>query len=176
MLMEIIDPETGKHVPPGEKGELVITHLNAEGTVLVRYRTHDIAALLDPPCSCGAHFNKRLMKPSGRMDLQFKVGNGYKVYPVLFDEAVYINSDVIDYHVEITREGYQDVLTFTIETENPSEELREKLVESISGIMEISDGIGEDLVAVPRVQFEGRNNGDYATKVKKIKDLRENYD
>lgn len=173
MLMEIINPETLEHVAPGEKGELVLTHLNAEGTVLIRYRTRDIAALLDPPCKCGAHFNKRLVKPSGRMDLQFKVGNGYKVYPVLFDEAVFVSSDVIDYHVEITRENYKDVLTFTVETDNPSDELKKKIVDSISEIMEISDGMEDDLLAGPRVVFEGRRNDDYAVKPKKIKDLRE---
>ena len=68
LLFEVIDPETGKHVPDGQMGELVITSLSAECTVLIRYRTHDIAAMLAPPCGCGAHFNRRLKKPSGRMD------------------------------------------------------------------------------------------------------------
>ncbi len=175
MLMEIIDPETLEHVPAGQKGELVITALNAEGTVLIRYRTHDIAALLDPPCACGAHFNKRLVKPSGRMDLQFKIGNGHKVYPVLFDEAVFVNTDVIDYHADITREDYRDVLTFEVETDKPSDELAQMIVKSVSSIMEIEDGMNEDLVAEPRVKFTEPNH-DYAIKVKKLRDLRENYD
>ena len=42
LLFEVIDPETGKHVPDGQEGELVITALNAECTTLIRYRTHDI--------------------------------------------------------------------------------------------------------------------------------------
>ncbi len=175
MLMEIIDPETLEHVPAGQKGELVITALNAEGTVLIRYRTHDIAALLDPPCACGAHFNKRLVKPSGRMDLQYKIGNGHKVYPVLFDEAVFVNTDVIDYHADITREDYRDVLTFEVETYKPSDELAQLIVKSVSSIMEIEDGMNEDLVAEPRVRFVEPNH-DYAIKVKKLRDLRENYD
>lgn len=175
MLMEIIDPETLEHVPAGQKGELVITALNAEGTVLIRYRTHDIAALIDPPCACGAHFNKRLMKPSGRMDLQFKIGNGHKIYPVLFDEAVFVNTDVIDYHADITREDYRDVLTFEVETDKPSDELAQMIIKSVSSIMEIEDGMNEDLVAEPRVKFTEPNH-DYAIKVKKLRDLRENYD
>ena len=176
MLMEIIDPETGKHVPAGERGELVITALNAEGTVLIRYRTHDIAALLDPPCGCGAHFNKRLVKPSGRIDLQFKIGYGHKVFPVMFDEAVFVSKDVIDYHVEITMEDYRDVLTFFIETDNPSEALEKQIIDSVSAIMEVSDGMEEDLVATPRVVFIAADNDDYKVKPKKIVDLRENYD
>ena len=176
MLLEIIDPETLEHVPVGQKGELVITALNAEGTVLIRYRTHDIAALIDPPCACGCHFNRRLMKPSGRMDLQFKIGNGHKVYPVLFDEAVYISPEVVDYHMDITREGYRDVLTFEVEAESQNEELAQSIIKAVSSLMPVEDGISEDLVAEPRVNLIPPNHKDYAIKVKKIRDLRENYD
>ena len=173
MLMEIIDPDTLEHMPAGERGELVITALNAEGTVLIRYLTHDIEALIDPPCGCGCHFNKRLMKPSGRMDLQFKIGNGHKVYPVLFDEAVFVSQDVIDYHLDISREEYRDVLTFEVETDNPSDELADSIIKAVSSIMEIEDGLSEDLVTVPRVKFVEPMHEEYAVKPKKIIDLRE---
>jgi len=176
LLFEVIDPETGKHVPDGQKGELVITSLNAECTVLIRYRTHDIAAMLAPPCPCGAHFNRRLMKPSGRMDLQFKIGMGRKVYPLLFDEAVFIDSKVMDYQVKITKEGYKDVLTFEVETKEPSDDLKNRIIDSVSHIMEVEDGINEDLVDIPRVTFVGEGAMEYTIKAKKIVDLRENFD
>ena len=176
LLFEVIDPETGKHVPDGQKGELVITSLNAECTVLIRYRTHDIAAMLAPPCPCGAHFNRRLMKPSGRMDLQFKIGMGRKVYPLLFDEAVFIDSNVLDYQVKITKEGYKDVLTFEVESKEPSDDLKNRIIDSVSHIMEVEDGINEDLVDTPRVVFVEVGKMEYTIKAKKILDLRENFD
>ena len=176
LLFEVIDPETGKHVPDGQKGELVITSLNAECTVLIRYRTHDIAAMLAPPCPCGAHFNRRLMKPSGRMDLQFKIGMGRKVYPLLFDEAVFIDSNVLDYQVKITKEGYKDVLTFEVESREPSDDLKNRIIDSVSHIMEVEDGINEDLVDTPRVVFVEVGKMEYTIKAKKILDLRENFD
>ena len=176
LLFEVIDPETGKHVPDGQMGELVITSLSAECTVLIRYRTHDIAAMLAPPCGCGAHFNRRLKKPSGRMDLQFKIGMGRKIYPVLFDEAVFIDQSVIDYQVKITKEGYKDVLTFEVETKEPSDGLKDRLVDSISRIMEIEDAMNEDLLDTPRVEFVDIGTMEYTIKAKKIVDLRENYD
>ena len=176
MLFEIIDPETGEHVPAGQKGELVITSLTAEGTVLIRYRTRDYTALLDPPCECGSMFNKRIMKPSGRMDLQFKIGMGYKVYPLLFDEAVFIDPAVTDYLVKITKEDYRDVLTFEVETSSPSDELKEKIIASVSDVMEVADGIAEDLVAKPVVVFAEPGTMEYTVKAKKILDLRENFD
>ena len=176
LLFEVVDPETGKHVPDGQTGELVITSLNAECSVLIRYRTHDIAAMLAPPCGCGAHFNRRLKKPSGRMDLQFKIGMGRKIYPVLFDESVFIDKSVIDYQVSITKEGYKDVLTFEVEAKEPSDELKQKLIESISHIMEIEDAMNEDLLDTPRIEFVEVGTMEYKAKAKKIVDLRENFD
>ncbi|MDY5872800.1 MAG: AMP-binding protein [Candidatus Methanomethylophilaceae archaeon] len=176
MLLEIIDPETGKHVAPGERGELVITGLHSEGTVLIRYRTRDLAALIDPPCPCGMHFNRRLVKPSGRLDLQTKIGMGYKVYPVLFDEAVFIDPAVLDYTLYITKEEYKDVLTFEIETKDPSDDLAKRIVDSVMSIMEISYGVNDDLIDLPRVRFVEPVSDEYVVKAKKIVDKRENFD
>jgi phenylacetate-coenzyme A ligase PaaK-like adenylate-forming protein len=43
-IVEIVDPETGAVVPDGTPGEIVFTPLDARGTVVLRYRTGDIAA------------------------------------------------------------------------------------------------------------------------------------
>ena len=110
------------------------------------------------------------------MDLQFKIGMGRKIYPVLFDEAVFIDQSVIDYQVKITKEGYKDVLTFEVETKEPSDGLKERLVDSISHIMEIEDAMNEDLLDTPRVEFVDIGTMEYTIKAKKIVDLRENYD
>ncbi len=45
LLIEIIDPETGSVLPPGEKGEIVITTLQREAMPLIRYRTKDISSI-----------------------------------------------------------------------------------------------------------------------------------
>lgn len=42
-IVEIIDPKIGVVVPDGQPGEIVFTPLNARGTVVLRYRTGDIA-------------------------------------------------------------------------------------------------------------------------------------
>jgi len=44
-IPEIIDPETGKVLPEGEKGELVLTNIVQEAIPLIRYRTRDITRL-----------------------------------------------------------------------------------------------------------------------------------
>lgn len=55
-IVEVIDPETGAPLGPGEPGEIVFTPLDARGTVVIRYRTGDRtdAGLTWEPCPhCG---------------------------------------------------------------------------------------------------------------------------
>ena len=42
---EIIDSNTLKILPEGEKGELVLTTLTREGMPIIRFRTKDLTAL-----------------------------------------------------------------------------------------------------------------------------------
>jgi phenylacetate-CoA ligase len=53
LIYEILGPESGRSLADGEKGELVITHLNPGAMPLVRYRTGDLALLDRSPCPCG---------------------------------------------------------------------------------------------------------------------------
>jgi phenylacetate-CoA ligase len=43
-IIEIVDPATGAQLPEGEPGEVVWTPLEARGSVVLRYRTGDIAS------------------------------------------------------------------------------------------------------------------------------------
>ena len=40
-IVEIVDPESGEPLPPGNPGEIVFTSLDSRGSVVVRYRTGD---------------------------------------------------------------------------------------------------------------------------------------
>src|SRR5258706_10584685 len=46
---EVIDPDTGKVLPDGEKGELVFTSLTKEAFPIIRYHTRDLTRL--PACT-----------------------------------------------------------------------------------------------------------------------------
>jgi phenylacetate-CoA ligase len=52
LLIEVIDPATGKPSNSGESGILVITHLTKEATPMIRFWTNDIARL-DKKSSAG---------------------------------------------------------------------------------------------------------------------------
>ncbi len=49
---EVVDPETGEPLPPGETGELVTTTLWNGGMAFTRYRTGDAATLTHQDCTC----------------------------------------------------------------------------------------------------------------------------
>ena len=52
IVVEIVDPE-GHVLPPGEAGEIVVTHLATRDFPFIRYRTGDVAVLDDRSCACG---------------------------------------------------------------------------------------------------------------------------
>ena len=52
IIVEIIDA-SGKRVPAGQPGEVVVTHLATGDFPFIRYRTGDVATLDTRPCSCG---------------------------------------------------------------------------------------------------------------------------
>lgn len=53
ILIEIIDPESGRVLPEGEPGEVVFTTLTRRAMPLIRYRTGDRSRFLPGPCPCG---------------------------------------------------------------------------------------------------------------------------
>jgi len=83
---EVIDPQTGETLGPGEKGELVFTSLTKEAFPVLRFRTKDLTILFDERCKCGRGLPRhaRLM---GRSDDMMKV-KGVIVFPRQIEEAV----------------------------------------------------------------------------------------
>ncbi len=54
LLVEIIDPDSGRRLPDGEWGEVVFTTLTRRGMPFIRYRTGDRSRILAEPCGCGS--------------------------------------------------------------------------------------------------------------------------
>jgi len=52
VIVEIADP-AGNPLPPGQPGEIVVTHLASRDFPFIRYRTGDIATLSTERCPCG---------------------------------------------------------------------------------------------------------------------------
>ncbi len=113
-LPEIIDPETGAVLPPGEKGELVFTTLTKEAFPIIRYRTKDISRLYYEPCECGRTL-VRMEKVTGRTD-DMLIIRGVNVFPSQV-EHVLVGIEGVEPHYQIIvdREGSLDTMKVQVE-------------------------------------------------------------
>jgi len=155
---EIISPETGEVLPPGEEGELVLTTLTKEAFPLIRYRTGDITSLNPAPCPCGRTLI-RMARVSGRTD-DMLIIRGINVFPSQV-ESVLMNIPEVGDHWEILvdRKGPLDMMTVRVElTETGFSDkigdlmkLKKKVSKELKGVLNIAAEV--DLVepgTIPR--------------------------
>jgi phenylacetate-CoA ligase len=111
-LPEIIDPDTGKVVPDGEKGELVFTSLTKQAFPIIRYRTRDLTRLLPGTARPGM---RRMEKVTGRCD-DMIILRGVNVFPSQIEEAL-LATDWCNGHflIDLSREGRMDNMTVLAE-------------------------------------------------------------
>jgi len=113
-LAEIMDPLTGAPLPPGQEGELVITTLQKEALPLIRYRTGDITALDDTPCSCG-RTHVRMRRVRGRCD-DMLIIRGVNFYPSEIENVLLKFDEVMPfYEIVVDRLGSMDRLNIRVE-------------------------------------------------------------
>ncbi|MCX7031542.1 MAG: phenylacetate--CoA ligase [Spirochaetes bacterium] len=111
---EIIDPATGKSLPDGEKGELVITTLTKSGTPVLRYRTRDITYLDRRPCACG-RTSARMHRVLGRTD-DMLIIRGVNVFPSQIEQVILAVEGVEPhYQLVVERRDQLDELEVQVE-------------------------------------------------------------
>lgn len=116
LYFEIIDPKTGKVVPDGEIGELVITTLRKQGAPLIRYRTHDLTRFVQGECKCG-NPHPRIDTLIGRTDDMIKV-KGVNIFPGQIDDILKEAEGVSsEYQVMIDHLNGRDIMTLFVEGE-----------------------------------------------------------
>jgi phenylacetate-CoA ligase len=115
-LVEICDPATGRPVPPGELGEVVVTPFTVDYP-LVRLATGDLSRLSEAPCACG-RTSAKLMDILGRVDDTAKV-RGQFVYPSQVAAAMTRFPQILRHQVVVGNPGGKDRLTLRIETNGP---------------------------------------------------------
>ncbi len=115
LYIEIIDPITGKTLPDGELGEVVITTLVKEGAPLIRYRTHDLSRILPGDCPCGSKF-PRLDVIMGRTDDMMKI-KGVNVFPSQIEEVLKEFPEISsEYQIRISHLDGKDTMRIYVET------------------------------------------------------------
>ncbi len=169
-IPEVINPETGEVLPPGEKGELVITCLTKKGLPMIRYRTRDITRLFYEPCKCG-RTTCRMENLSGRSD-DMLIIRGVNVFPSQIEEVL-LRIPEIGPHYEIIVERINHLDTMSIKVELVDESLLESygklndLAKRVRGNLKSVLGLDAEIKLVAPgtlKRFEG--------KAKRVTDLR----
>jgi phenylacetate-CoA ligase len=169
-IPEIINPDTGEVLPPGEKGELVISCITKEALPLIRYRTRDISRLMYEPCKCG-RTTVRMENLSGRSD-DMLIIRGVNVFPSQIEEVLLKVPEIgAHYEILVDRRNHLDYMEIKVELADESlldsyaklGELEQKIKTSLRVVLGLDAMI--KLVAPRSLQrFEG--------KARRVTDLR----
>lgn len=122
LLIEILNPET---FSPAEKNEgaMVVTKLDNNGTVLVRYLLGDKVKITAEKCSCGIQENRVI--PTGRLQETLFLYNGTKVSVETIEEMFNsVLGRIPQYQIEITQDGNYDRIKFKIDAKLPTDTLK----------------------------------------------------
>lgn len=139
---EIIDPETGRVLPDGQEGELVLTTLSKWAMPMIRYRTRDITALLPGPCPCGRSL--RRMRRIGRRSDDMLIIRGVNVFPSQIEAVLLeVEGTLPHYQIILTREHGLDQIEVQVEVTpqifsdrvGALEALADKIMDSIERVI-----------------------------------------
>jgi len=141
IVLELLDPASGKPVAPGEIGEVVVT-LPSATYPLVRFATGDLSIHSDDPCPCG-RTSSRLLRIVGRVDQVTKV-KGMFVHPEQVVQLEKKVPEVSAIQLVISRTGHDDIMTIRAllaAGESPSDALKEKIAETARELIRLRGGV-----------------------------------
>lgn len=129
-IAEVVDPDTGNHVPEGEVGELVLTNLGRACMPSIRYRTGDLVKVKKGSCPCGRTFRVLDGGVRGRKD-EMIIVRGINVFPNVLKNIVesYISTGD-EYQIEAFKQGGIDEIAIKVEIKDEeNKEAIERAVE-----------------------------------------------
>ncbi|MBM7473034.1 phenylacetate--CoA ligase family protein [Subtercola frigoramans] len=114
-IEQVIDPETGKELGYGERGERVCTSFGRSMIPLLRYRTADLVQKMPSSrASNGRTWDLYEGGILGRVD-DMKLVRGTNVYPRAVEGIVRTFGSIEEFQLRITREGIRDEITLQVE-------------------------------------------------------------
>ncbi len=128
-VTEIVDPETGKQLGPGEIGEIVTTQLFNKDWGLIRFGTGDLSSYVAETCPCGRTAG-RITGIVGRAGDAVKV-RGMFVVAKQAEQAIMSFSQVTRYQLVVGRRQHRDDMTLKLELKDTSAD-KAKLTEGVN--------------------------------------------
>lgn len=86
-VLEVVDPASGRPLPPGERGALLVTDLHNTVMPRLRYQLGDVIALSPDGCTCGIGY-PLLAAIDGREDDMFVTPHGTYVHGHYFNHIM----------------------------------------------------------------------------------------
>lgn len=147
--IEIIDPDTGKVLPDGEYGELVVTPLKQEAMPLIRYRTRDITRIIKGNCPCGCT-HRRIEPITHRID-DMMIINGVNVFPSQIEECIYrILPHTTNWQIEVEEKQFLKKIKIIIELQD---ELLSNETQSCHIRLQLINELKAHITVTPLVEF-----------------------
>jgi len=148
-IIQVVNPETGQQVGPGESGEVVVTAFN-EAYPLIRLGTGDLAMNMDPAPG-ESRQGERSIVLVGRVGDAVKV-RGMFIHPNQLRFAVGQVQGVANFQAVVTRVEHRDMLTLKIVPEPSVQlaELAEALKQSVQAVCRVRV---DDVVAVSSAEL-----------------------
>lgn len=175
-IVEIVDFETGEVLPPGHRGNIVVTALYKTGTQQIRYNIQDISASYEiKQCACGS-WHKKIDYFQGRSDNMVKL-RGVNIWPEAIGEAIKenpkVNGEYFCYVERVKAEGQaeRDEMTVLVEAKFKStnyEELRMEVEELLKRKM----GVRINVKVVDEDSLKPLTGYGFRAKLKRFEDRR----
>ncbi|MBO8169875.1 MAG: phenylacetate--CoA ligase family protein [Thermoanaerobacteraceae bacterium] len=137
VITEIVDPDTGTVLEPGQIGEIVVTCLLRFDTPLIRYRTQDLGFIDPDPCQCGITFPRLFLR--GRVVDEIVI-NGTNFSPFYLEEFLMRMPEVGNWYQFVVKPGNNDKLKVRVELA-PGVQPTAELVDKLSSKLEFAVGI-----------------------------------
>ena len=122
-IAEVIDPKTGKPVPDGKRGELVLTNLGRAASPVIRYRTRDLVVRTTRPCACGRTLARLAGGIIARADDMVTV-RGVNVYPSAIEAVLRAIEPIVEYRCTVSRDGTVRALSVDVEVAENADKAR----------------------------------------------------
>jgi phenylacetate-CoA ligase len=115
-IVEIVDPQTGRQLGPGEVGEIVVTPIHNKSWGLIRFGTGDMSSYNLEKCPCG-RTSKKIVGIVGRTGDAVKV-RGMFIVTRQAEQVLNSFDTIARYQITVDRKANRDEMNLKIELKN----------------------------------------------------------
>jgi phenylacetate-coenzyme A ligase PaaK-like adenylate-forming protein len=157
LLVEIIDPATGRTLPDGVSGEVAFTTLTRRAMPLIRYRTGDRARILPGYCPCGSVL-RRLGKVQGRLTNGATLGLSTRLGMAALDEALFAIRGVLNFQAELISTNSLSRLRLTVYCDPCCfPDTLDDVREALTSLPAIRNAVAQSLLEIEPIRLSPEN-------------------